>query len=82
MELNTSRKKRNWFFEVRTIFTCQDISHYDSPITFCGISLGKTDHVTQDRTMVIRGYPLSDLMSVIGFYFFRLFGTSEDNGLG
>ena len=30
---------------------------------FCGLSLDKT------RTMVIRGYPPSDSISVVGFYF-------------
>ena len=36
---------------------------YDPPINFCGLSLDKTDHVIQNLTMVIRGYPPSDFIS-------------------
>ena len=31
--------------------------------------MDKTDHVMQNRTMVIRRYPPSDLISVVRFYF-------------
>ena len=33
------------------------------------ISVWETDHVMQNRTMVIRGYPPSDLISVVWFNF-------------
>lgn len=36
------------------------------PNNFCGLSLAKTDHLTQIRTMVTRGYSLSHLISVVG----------------
>ena len=40
-------------------------STYNPPNNFCELSLDKTDHVIQDRTMDIRGYPPSDLISVV-----------------
>ena len=46
-----------------------DIGNYNPPNNFCGLSLDKTNHVMQNRTMVIRGYPPSDLISVVWFYF-------------
>ena len=39
------------------------------PNNFCVLSLDKTDHVIQNQTMVIRGSPPSDLISVVCFYF-------------
>ena len=45
------------------------ISIYNPPNNFFGLSLDKTDHVIQNRTMVIRRYPPSDLISVVWFYF-------------
>ena len=39
--------------------------YYNPPNNFCGLSLDKTDHVVQNRTMVIRRYPPSDLISVV-----------------
>ena len=41
--------------------------NYNPPINFCGLSLDKTDQVTQNRTMVIRRYPPSDLISSSDF---------------
>ena len=41
--------------------TC--ICVYNQPINFCRLSLDKTDHVVQNRTMVVRGYPPSYLIS-------------------
>ena len=38
---------------------------YNPPNNFCGLSLDKSDHVIENRTMVIRGYPPSDLISVV-----------------
>ena len=42
---------------------------YNPLNSFCGLSLDKTDHVIQNHTMVIGGYPPSDLISVVWFYF-------------
>ena len=39
-----------------------DIVCYNPPNNFCGLSLDKTDHVIQNPTMDIRGYPPSDLI--------------------
>ena len=36
---------------------------YNTMINFHGLSLDKTDHVIQNQTIVIRGYPQSDLIS-------------------
>ena len=41
------------------------IEFYNPSINFCVLSLNKTDQVMQNRTMVIRGYPPSDLISVV-----------------
>ena len=41
------------------------INHCNPSINFCGLSLDKTDHVIQNRTMVIRRYRPSDLISVV-----------------
>ena len=38
---------------------------YNPPNNFCGLSWDKTDHVIQNRTMDIRGYPPSNLISVV-----------------
>ena len=46
-----------------------DITNYNPPTNFCQLSLDKTDHVIQNRTMVIRGHPPSDLISVVSSYF-------------
>ena len=43
--------------------------NYNPPINFCGLLLDKTDHVIHNRTMVIRRYPSSDLISIVWFYF-------------
>ena len=40
-----------------------DLFIYNPPNNFCGLSLDKTDHVIQNRTMVIRRYPSSDFIS-------------------
>ena len=43
--------------------------HYITAINFCELSLDKSNHVMQNRTMVIRGYPLSDLIAFkLNFY--------------
>lgn len=43
--------------------------HYITAINFCELSLDKSDHVMQNRTMVIGGYPLSDLIAFkLNFY--------------
>lgn len=46
------------------IFYC-----YNEPNNFSGLSLGKTDHVIQNWTMDIRWHLLSNLISVVSFYF-------------
>ena len=51
--------------KARNMFTC------NSPNNFYGLSLDKTDHVVQNRTIVIRRYPQSDLISVVRFYLDR-----------
>ena len=38
---------------------------YNPPNNFCGLLLGKTDQVIQNWTMVITGYPPSDLISLV-----------------
>ena len=38
---------------------------YNPPNNFCGLLLDKTDHMIQNWTMDIRGYPPSDFMSVV-----------------
>ena len=42
---------------------------YNPPNNFCGLSLNKIDNMIQNRTMDIRGYSPSDLISVVWFYF-------------
>ena len=42
---------------------------YNPPNNFCGLSLDKTDHGVENRTMDIRRYTPSDLISVVWFYF-------------
>ena len=49
------------FFEI----SWHNVTFYNPPINFCGLSLDKTDHVIQNRTMVTRGYLPTDLISVI-----------------
>ena len=39
--------------------------NYNPTNNFCGLSLDKIDHVIPNRTMDIRGYPSSDLISVV-----------------
>ena len=43
-----------------------DVGKYNPQNNFCELSLDKTDHVIQNRTMVIRGYPSSDFISTEG----------------
>ena len=50
-------------------YTINGIGSYNPPNNFCVLSLDKTDHVVQNRTMVIRRYTRSDLISVVWFYF-------------
>ena len=38
---------------------------YNPSNNFCELSLDKTDHLIQNRTMVIRGYLPSDLIPVV-----------------
>ena len=64
----------NWTTDIRfSAFSLarrtQAISSYNSPNNFCELSLDKVDHVIQNRTVFIRGYPPSDLISVVWFYF-------------
>ena len=63
--------KQIWHFDIlgfgKSIFAII-IYCYNPPNNFCGLSLDKTDHVIQDWTMDIRGYPPSDLISVVSFY--------------
>ena len=42
---------------------------YNPPNNLLGLSWDKADHVIQHRTMVMRRYPASDLISVIRFDF-------------
>ena len=45
--------------------TERNIPDYNPPNNFCGLSLDKTGHVMRNWTMYIRGYPPSDLISVV-----------------
>ena len=50
--------------------TREELEGLHNPLNnFCGLSLDKTDHVIQNRKMDIGGYPPSDLISVVWFYF-------------
>ena len=42
----------------------ESIYIHNPPNNFCGLPLDKTDHVVQNRTMVIRRYPSSDFISI------------------
>ena len=61
----TKRSNRNYIItfdsHLKTALTHQN--------NFFGLSLDKTDHVIQNRTMFIRRYLPSDLISVVSFYF-------------
>ena len=43
----------------------ENILFYNPPNNFWELSLDKTDHVIQNRTMDIRGYPPSNLISFV-----------------
>ena len=54
-----------YIYKFMYIYRCIYIYIYNLLNNFCGFSLDKTDHVVQNRTMVIRRYTPSDLISVI-----------------
>ena len=49
------------------MYICDKIYYNPPNNNLCGFSLDKTDHLIQSRTMVIRRYPPSDLISVSDF---------------
>ena len=58
-----------WHFLFSLFFVGRYVTYYNPPNNFFGLSWDKTDHVIQNRTMVIRRYPPADLISLVWFYF-------------
>ena len=61
----TKRSNRNHVITFDSHLKTALFTNYKPPNNFCGLSLDKTDHVVQNRTMVVRGYPPSDLILVV-----------------
>ena len=59
----------NIYISAYFFLTELDVVRYNSQNNFFGLSLDKTDHVIQHRTMVTRPYPPSDLISSVWYCF-------------